>query len=96
MIYTLLSFCLITIGASYVWSYGEIFTPIRNFIAKSLGKYSKPFLCGECSSFWIGVLISLFLNPLLTTTYLIISNVFCGLISYGLYKLTHKIIFENE
>lgn len=92
---SLLAFCLITMGAAYVWSYGEIFIPLRNFIAKFLGKFSKPFLCGECSSFWIGVIISLFLNPLNAITYILISNLFCGLISYILYKLTHKMIFEK-
>lgn len=92
----LILFSLVALGASYVWAYGEIFIPLRNFIAKYFGKWGKPFLCGECSSFWIGVIISIFINPLLENTYIFISNIFCGLISYLLYKFTHKLLFENE
>jgi uncharacterized membrane protein len=64
MIEKLFMYLFITTGCSYLWSTSEIFMPIRNFVAKNFPIFlRKMLLCMECSSFWIGVFISLFVLP---------------------------------
>ena len=65
---------------SYCWSDTEITRPIRNLIAK-IPYINKPLLCHECSSFWISLILSIFINPLEQLTYPIFNNIlsaFCG------------------
>ena len=65
---------------SYAWSDTEVSRPFRNFIAK-IPYIRKPLLCHECCSFWISLLLSFFINPLLYITLPYASNVlsaFCG------------------
>jgi hypothetical protein len=75
------------LGASFIWSYEEIFVSSRNFIAKYFGKIRKPFLCPECSSFWIGFLFCIFIDPFHSYINLyIIDNIFCGLTNFLFFK----------
>ena len=73
-----LIYLFVCLGACYAWNDTEVSVPARNFIAK-FPYLSKPFLCHECSSFWISLGISFLLNPI--DSYPIISNflsAFCG------------------
>jgi hypothetical protein len=52
----------ISVGCSALWSLSEIFAPIRNIVAKYFPSFlRKMLLCMECSSFWIGCFVSLFI-----------------------------------
>lgn len=76
----LISFLLTSLGICYAWSDTEVSVPARNYIAK-FPYLSKPLLCHECSSFWISLMLSIFLNPFTEFTYPVISNLlsaFCG------------------
>jgi len=60
----LLIYLLISIGCSCLWSLSDVFIPARNFVAKRIpNPIKKMLLCIECSSFWIGLGVALFLNP---------------------------------
>lgn len=84
-----------SLGASFIWSFEEIFTPTRNFIAKYFGKLRKPFLCSECSSFWIGFIFSFLFNPFFNYVPLyILSNILCGLSNYLFFKIIKKYLYE--
>jgi len=81
---------------SYCWSFSEIFVPVRNIIAYKVGKkkWSKIFLCPECNSFWVGLIVSFFINPVLpyisAFNVLFISNIFCGLIVFLICSILYK------
>ncbi len=69
-----------SLALTYAWSDTEVSRPFRNFIAK-IPYIRKPLLCHECSSFWISLGLSIFLNPFDLITIPYISNVlsaFCG------------------
>jgi hypothetical protein len=71
---------LCSLGICYAWSDTEVAVPLRNYIAR-FPKISKPFLCHECSSFWISLFLSLFINPFENITHAGVSNIlsaFCG------------------
>lgn len=88
-------FLISSLGASLIWSFEEISIPVKNFIAKYFGKLRKPFLCPECSSFWVGVLFSLIFNPFLNYINLyIISNIMCGFANYLFFKIIKKYLYE--
>jgi hypothetical protein len=72
-----LTYLILSLSLSFMWSFSEIFAPIRNFIAK-IPYIRKPFLCPQCSSFWFGIITSLLYNPLFTL-FGYASNIFCGL-----------------
>jgi len=64
MLETFLLYLIISVGCSALWSLSEIFTPLRNYVAKYFPTFlRKMLLCMECSSFWIGLFVSLFLFP---------------------------------
>jgi hypothetical protein len=80
MFYQFLAYLFICLGVTYAWSDTEIARPFRNFIAK-IPYIHKPLLCHECSSFWISLAISFFINPFDLLTYSYFSNLFsafCG------------------
>lgn len=86
-------YLLCSLGLSYCWSDTEVSRPIRNYVAK-IPYIRKPLLCHECSSFWISLLLSYFINPLQDSSYPIISNVlsaFCGFF-VNLYCVRNNII----
>jgi hypothetical protein len=65
-----------------MWSFSEIFTPIRNFVSR-IPYLRRPLICPECSSFWVGVFSSILYNPIvLDFDYILISNILCGLITH--------------
>lgn len=64
MIQQLIAYLIITVGCSFLWSTSEIFMPIRNLVAKYFPLFlRKMLLCMECSSFWIGIFISILIFP---------------------------------
>jgi hypothetical protein len=90
--FELLTYVVLSISVSFMWSFSEIFSPIRNFIAK-IPYVRKPFLCPECSSFWMGILTSLFYNPLFNTLGFV-SYPFCGLLVHLFACFLYKIYFK--
>jgi len=80
MFYQFLTYLFLCLGVTYAWSDTEIARPFRNFVAK-IPYIHKPLLCHECSSFWISLAISFFINPFDLLTYVYFSNIFsafCG------------------
>lgn len=77
-IFNLIVYILISVSASHLWSYSEIFASLRNRVAKT-PLLNKFLLCPECSSFWIGIFSSIFLiNPFNS----LIGIIYCGFINY--------------
>ena len=70
-------YLVICLGVSYAWSDSEASVPFRNFVAK-IPYLRKPLLCHECSSFWISLGVSFFINPIEKHTFFILSNIFCA------------------
>jgi hypothetical protein len=99
LFFNVLYFLCISISISYVWSFSDIFRPIRNKISRF--KLSKPLICPECCSFWIGLLSSFIYNPfIININLIIITNILCGLVTHlfacFLYKSNNnKINFIN-
>lgn len=82
LLLNLLYFLCLSLSVSYMYSFSEIFLPVRNFIAK-IPYIRRPFLCPECSSFWFGFLVSFTYNPVkLDFSFLFLSNLFCGLVTH--------------
>ena len=79
-------FLLISIGISHLWSHSDIFSYFRNLIALNFHPFfAKLFLCPECVSFWIGILVSFCFNPIAgVIIYKVhyLSHIFCGVITY--------------
>jgi hypothetical protein len=65
------------LALSYGWSDTEASRPFRNFIAK-IPYIRKPLLCHECSSFWISLGLSLFMNPFSEILPIYLSNIVSG------------------
>ena len=86
-------YVILSLSLSFVWSFSEIFSPVRNFVAK-IPYIRKPLLCPECSSFWVGLFTTLFYNPLFDLLNYF-SYFFCGLVVHlfacFLYKLYTKL-----
>lgn len=86
-------YIILSLSLSFVWSFSEIFSPVRNFIAK-IPYIRKPLLCPECSSFWVGLATCFFYNPLFNILGYF-SFPFSGLVVHlfacFLYKLYFKI-----
>lgn len=99
MFFNVLYFLCISLSISYIWSFSDIFRPLRNKISKI--KLSTPLICPECCSFWVGLLASLLYNPfILEFNVLGLTNVLCGLVTHlfacFLYKSkNNKINFIN-
>ena len=70
-------YLFLCLGLTYAWSDTEVSRPFRNFIAK-IPYIRRPLLCHECSSFWVSLALSFFINPLQELTYPIISNILCS------------------
>lgn len=92
-----LIYLMCCLGVSYAWSDTEISRPIRNKVA-TIPYINKPLLCHECSSFWISLLISFFLNPLENLVYPLASNIlsaFCGFFINLYFTRKHIIPYSN-
>ncbi len=93
ILFELLTYVLLSLSVSFMWSFSEIFGPVRNLVAK-IPYIRRPLLCPECSSFWMGLFVSLIYNPLYQELY--IFSFFMGglvvhLFACFLYKLYFKI-----
>jgi hypothetical protein len=76
-----------------MWSFAEIFKPIRNFVAK-IPYIRRPLLCPECSSFWMGFGVSFFYNPLILNVlnFTPFTNICGGLITHLIASVLYKYI----
>lgn len=90
-IFTLISFILVSVGVSHLWSFSEIFRPVRNLVAR-IPYIRKPLICPECSSFWIGLFVSFFINPF----NVFLGYIFCGVISYIICVYLYKNNFFKD
>jgi hypothetical protein len=63
-----------------MYSFSEIFKPVRNKISY-IPYVRRPLSCPECASFWFGMLVSCFYNPIVPDV-LVMSNIFCGLVTH--------------
>jgi hypothetical protein len=96
LLFNLLYYILISLSFSYMWSFADIFIPVRNFVAR-IPYIRRPLLCPECSSFWVGLVVSFLYNPLiLDINVLFLTNICCGLVTHlfacFLYKFLHKFL----
>lgn len=95
MIFLIYLFC--SLGLSYAWGDTEASRPLRNLVAK-IPYVRTPLLCHECASFWISLLLSIWLNPLQDTTQPIVSNVlsaFCGFFINMVFVRKHWIPYKD-
>ena len=59
-IFQFFAFLFLSCGISVIWSLADIFQKTRNFVAKKVpNPLKRMLLCMECSSFWIGVIVSI-------------------------------------
>ena len=96
MFFEFFIYIILSLALSYAWSDTEASRPFRNFIAK-IPYINKPLLCHECSSFWISLGLSFFINPICTLTYPILSNIFsafCGFL-VNMFFVRNEVIKQN-
>jgi hypothetical protein len=88
-----LIYLVICLGVAYAWSDTEASVPFRNMVAK-VPYIRAALLCHECSSFWISLFVSFFINPLQDATYPGASNIFSAFCGFflNLYFVRKKII----
>lgn len=92
ILFDLVYYIFISLSVSYMYSFSDIFLPVRNMIAR-IPYIRRPLLCPECSSFWFGLCVSFMYNPVvidITIPYL--TNIICGLITH----LVACILYKNE
>ena len=90
MLFDLLYFVCLSLSVSYMYSFSEIFRPIRNKIS-FIPYIRRPLSCPECSSFWFGLLVSLCYNPIQLDFYVpILSNILCGLVTHLFAAVIYK------
>jgi uncharacterized protein YacL len=97
-----LYFVCLSMSFSVMWSFSEIFRPVRNIISR-IPYIRRALICPECSSFWIGLLVSFLYNPIILDFNIIfVNNVICGLIThlfafflYGKKSIDKSIEFIN-
>jgi len=80
----LIIFLLLALGVSHIWNYSKLFLKARNTAAK-IPYIRYALICPECSSFWIGLFVAFFYNPLLVMPLwagVKLSSILCGVISY--------------
>lgn len=90
----LILFILVSLGISVAWNLADIFKYARYFAA-NIPYLSKPLLCPECNTFWIGVGVSLFLNPLSLLVFPVLSNIFCGFIAHFFSVILYRKIITD-
>ena len=87
-------YLVLSLSVSFMWSFSEIFSPVRNLVAR-IPYIRRPLICPECSSFWMGVLVSAFYNPLFSELGFI-SYAFCGLSTHLIACFAYKIYFALD
>lgn len=96
MDFNIFYFLLISLSVSYMWSFSEIFSPIRTFVSK-IPYIRRPFLCPVCSSFWFGFGSSFLYNPFILDVSLpLISNCIAGLITHFVAVCVYKFLNPDE
>jgi hypothetical protein len=91
ILFELLYFVILSLSVSYMWSYASIFAPVRKLTAK-IPYVRVPMLCPDCSSFWMGVLVSFLYNPIVLSVNIIpLTNIFCGLVTHFFASFLYKI-----
>lgn len=91
-------YLFLSLALAYGWSDTEASRPFRNFIAK-IPYIRKPLLCHECSSFWISLGLSFFINPLSFFTYSILSNILCAFAGFFInliFVRNHLIKYKDQ
>jgi hypothetical protein len=86
-----------SLGLCYAWSDTEASRPLRNIVAR-IPYIRDPLLCHECSSFWISLLLSFYINPLDSYNIGFSSNVlsaFCGFFINLYFTRKHIIPFKE-
>ena len=91
MLFDFLLYLLLSLSVSFMWSFSEIFSPVRNLVAR-IPYIRRPLICPECSSFWMGVLTSLFFNPILGALG-VFSFAFCGLATHLFACYLYRVYF---
>jgi hypothetical protein len=81
----------VCLGVSHLWSFSAIFVPIRNFVAR-IPYVRRPLICPECSSFWMGIGVSIFYMPF--SHFNLINMILCGVISYGVWIFIGDLIIK--
>ena len=92
ILFETLTYIILGLSVSFMWSFSDIFSPVRNLIAR-VPYIRTPLICPECSSFWMGVLTSLFYNPLFSVLGYF-SYPFSGLIVHLFACFIYKIYFK--
>jgi len=99
MAFSLICFLIVSLAISHAWNFSDFTQPIRKIIGKiiSISYLKKPFLCPVCSSFWIGILTSLILNPFNDVVSVsLVSNIFCGFASYLLSVIFYPLMNQED
>jgi hypothetical protein len=96
--FDVLYFVCLSLSFSVMWSFSEIFRPVRNVVSR-IPYIRKPLICPECSSFWIGFFVSFLYNPVvLNFDILIIENIICGLLThlFAFFLYSEKKIVDSK
>lgn len=73
-----------------MWSHSKICGYIRRFIV-NIPVLRDALLCPPCASFWVGILVSMFFNPLEPLiTIPAIYNIFVATINYAVCGILYK------
>ena len=90
MLLELLYFLCLSISISYMYSFAGIFDPIRKIVNK-IPYIRVPMSCPDCSSFWFGLFVSVFYNPIvLDISIPFLANLFCGTVTHLFASLLYK------
>jgi len=95
--FSFLIYLFLCLGLAYGWSDTEASRPFRNLVAR-IPYIRKPLLCHECSSFWISLGLSFFINPLSSFTYPILSNIlsaFAGFFINLIFVRNHLVKYKE-
>jgi hypothetical protein len=94
--FDILYFLSISLSFSAMWSFSEIFGPLRNFVSR-IPYVRRPLICPECSSFWFGFFASFLYNPIVINfDILILSNLICGLITHLFAILIYRNLIASK
>lgn len=93
----LLIYLISSLGLCYAWSDTDASRPLRNLVAR-IPYVRTPLLCHECSSFWISLGLSFYINPLQDYTSPLVSNILSAFIGFfiNLYFVRKNIIPIKE
>lgn len=90
-----LIYLFLSLSLAYAWSDTEASKPFRNFIAK-IPYIRKPLLCHECSSFWISLGLTVFINPLSFILLPYVSNLLSAFAGFFINYLFVRHVLRNK